>query len=391
MEAQFERFANTGLTWDHVDGHQHFHMHPTVFKFLLELCDEYGAHRLRVPQEDVRAHLRGGGDGFSPVTVGAWILQTLCKRNRKTLLLRKTLGGKPIFLCDQVYGDFQSGNMHRDYVLKTLDRLEGDGQVVFREHSRKVSGRGWVPPHPVGDTVPVFVQTESVERVVDSAVAAIVLNFPRRGELLVSATPRDTVALHYREWRGDTLVVRQVRRSGWRDELRTVWRDSQLVSATLIEPGNVTQAAGQSRRQFRVERGFLRDAGSRDSVVATPAHPWAIALDGFEDALVPALLAVRADSQPHRFSMYGLQGDRGSWLDWSVTIVPRGTVRVARFYTLQQKWVGSFIFTPTGELLFANLGGAQGVTRVPASGTRLSALLEAQQGKIQREDLLPPP
>lgn len=266
-----------------------------------------------------------------------------------------------------------------------------DGQVVFREHSRKVSGRGWVPPHPVGDTVPVFVQTESVERVVDSAVAAIVLNFPRRGELLVSATPRDTVALHYREWRGDTLVVRQVRRSGWRDELRTVWRDSQLMSATLIEPGNATQAAGQSRRQFRVERGFLRDAGSRDSVVATPAHPWAIAVDGFEDALVPALLAVPVDSQPHRFSMYGLQGDRGSWLDWSVTIVPRGSVRVARFYTLQRKWAGSFIFTPTGELLFANLGGAQGVTRVPASGTRLSALLEAQQGKIQREDLLPPP
>ena len=131
MEAQFERFANTGLTWDHVDGHQHFHMHPTVFKFLLELCDEFGAHRLRVPQEDVRAHLRGGGDGFSPVTVGTWILQTLCKRNRKTLLLRKTLGGKPIFLCDQVYGDFQSGNMHRDYVLKTLDRLEGVTNEIY--------------------------------------------------------------------------------------------------------------------------------------------------------------------------------------------------------------------------------------------------------------------
>ena len=131
MEAQFERFANTGLTWDHVDGHQHFHMHPTVFKFLLELCDAFGAHRLRVPQEDVRGHLRGGGDGFSPVTVGAWILQTLCKRNRKTLLLRKTLGGKPIFLCDQVYGDFQSGNMHRDYVLKTLDRLEGVTNEIY--------------------------------------------------------------------------------------------------------------------------------------------------------------------------------------------------------------------------------------------------------------------
>lgn len=266
-----------------------------------------------------------------------------------------------------------------------------DGQVVFREHARKLVGRGWVPPHPLGDTVPVRVETASIERVVDSASAASVLMFPRRGEVLVSATARDTVALHYREWRGDTLVVRQIRRSGWRDELRTVWRDTQLVSATLIEPGNATQAVGQSRRQFRVEKGFLRDGGSRDSSVATPTHVWAIALDGFEDALVPALRAVPADSQPHRFSMYGLQSDHGTWLDWSVTIVPRGTVRVARFYSLQRKWVGSFIFTPTGELLFANLGGALGVTRVPAAGTRLAALLEAQQGKIQRDDLLPPP
>lgn len=264
-----------------------------------------------------------------------------------------------------------------------------DGQVIFREHARKLIGRGWVPPHPTGDTVPVRVETASIERVVDSASAANVLVFPRRGEVLVSATARDTVAIHYREWRGDTLVVRQVRRSGWRDELRTVWRDTLLVSATLIEPGNATQSVGQSRRQFRVDRGFLRDAGSKDSSVATPAHVWAIALDGFEDALVPALRAVPVDSQPHRFSMYGLQSDHGTWLDWSVTIVPRGSVRVARFYTLQRKWVGSFIFTPTGELLFANLGGAQGVTRIPAAGSRLAALLEAQQGKIQREDLLP--
>ncbi len=131
MEAQFERFASTGLPWDHVDGHQHFHMHPTVFKFLLELCDRFGAHRLRVPQENLRAHLRAGGDGFSPVTIGAWILQTLCKRNRKTLLSRKTLGGKPIFLCDQIYGDFQSANMHRDYVLMALDRLEGVTNEIY--------------------------------------------------------------------------------------------------------------------------------------------------------------------------------------------------------------------------------------------------------------------
>lgn len=266
-----------------------------------------------------------------------------------------------------------------------------DGLVVFRERTRKLVGRGWVPPHPVGDTVPIRVEFASVERVVDSVVAAQILAFPRRGELTVSGTPRDTVALHWREWRGDTLVVRQVRRSGWRDELRTVWKDSAIVAATLVEPGTATQDVGPTRRQFVVSRGFLIDAGSKDSLNATPTHPWAIALDGFEDALVPALLAIPADSQPHRFSMYGLANDRGSWLNWSVTIVPRGTLRVARFNTLQRQWVGTFVFTPTGELLLATLGGPAGVTRIPASNTRLAALFDAQKGNIRREDLLPTP
>jgi hopanoid biosynthesis associated protein HpnK len=125
MEAQFERFASTGLPWDHVDGHQHFHMHPTVFRHMLSLCDRYGVNRLRVPRESLRAHLRGGGDGLTPVAIGALILQLLCRLNLRALHRRRLLGGKPVFVCDHVYGDFQSSNMHTDYTLKLLDRLEG--------------------------------------------------------------------------------------------------------------------------------------------------------------------------------------------------------------------------------------------------------------------------
>jgi hypothetical protein len=264
-----------------------------------------------------------------------------------------------------------------------------DGTVVFRERTRKLNGRGWVPPHTLTDTVAIRVDYASVERVVDSATAAGVLNFSRRGDVSVSKGPRDTIALHYREWRGDTLIVRQFRRTGWRDELRTVWRDSTLAGALLTEPGTATQAPGMTRRGFQVQRGFLKDAGSRDSAVATPQHAWAIALDGFEDALVPALTSIAADSQPHRFSMYGINQDRGAWLNWSVTIVPRGAVRVARFYTLQRQWVGSFVFTPSGELLIVTLGGPQGVSRLPAAGSRLAGVLEAQRGKIQKEDIIP--
>jgi hopanoid biosynthesis associated protein HpnK len=125
MEAQFDRFASTGLPWDHIDGHQHFHMHPTVFRHMLALCDRYGVNRLRIPRESLWSHLRGGGDGLTPVALGALVLQLLCRFNLRALRQRKMLGGNPVFVCDHVYGDFQSSNMHTDYTLNLLDRLEG--------------------------------------------------------------------------------------------------------------------------------------------------------------------------------------------------------------------------------------------------------------------------
>ena len=36
IHAQFEKFRATGLPLDHVNGHLHLHLHPTVFSILME-------------------------------------------------------------------------------------------------------------------------------------------------------------------------------------------------------------------------------------------------------------------------------------------------------------------------------------------------------------------
>ena len=151
MQAQFERFAATGLVWDHVDGHQHFHMHPIVFRHLLNLCDRYGINRLRVPRESLRSHLRGGGDGLRPVAFGALVLQLLCRFNLRILRRRQTLGGKPVFVCDQVYGDFQSSNMHSNYTLNLLDRLSGKVCEIYYHPGTDYARR--LPPDEQTDAV----------------------------------------------------------------------------------------------------------------------------------------------------------------------------------------------------------------------------------------------
>ena len=51
IRAQFEAFAKTGLTLDHVNTHKHFHLHPTVLELILEIGRDYGLQAMRLPFE----------------------------------------------------------------------------------------------------------------------------------------------------------------------------------------------------------------------------------------------------------------------------------------------------------------------------------------------------
>ncbi len=51
IRAQFDAFARTGLTLDHVNAHKHMHLHPTVGAMLLRIGRDYGLRRIRVPAE----------------------------------------------------------------------------------------------------------------------------------------------------------------------------------------------------------------------------------------------------------------------------------------------------------------------------------------------------
>ncbi len=142
MQAQFEQFAACGLKWSHADGHQHFHMHPFVWDTLLDLCDEYGVHRLRIPCEPLQPHLREGGDGPNLNSAASLALQVMRRRNLRKLKERRTLGGRTPFLCERVYGQLQTGNMNAEYLSKLIKRVEpGISEIYFHPgspHARKL-------------------------------------------------------------------------------------------------------------------------------------------------------------------------------------------------------------------------------------------------------------
>jgi chitin disaccharide deacetylase len=51
IEAQFAAFAATGLAFDHVNAHKHFHLHPTIAALMVEMAAAYRVKGARVPLE----------------------------------------------------------------------------------------------------------------------------------------------------------------------------------------------------------------------------------------------------------------------------------------------------------------------------------------------------
>lgn len=125
LEAQFERFAATGLPLSHVDGHHHLHIHPTIFAHLVPLAEHYGAQGIRVPRGELWLNL--GYDHAMLVTkvlwaAALWLLSPWC---------RHCLRGRGLSVPRRVYGLMQSGQMHEPYVLRVLQQLDVPSAELF--------------------------------------------------------------------------------------------------------------------------------------------------------------------------------------------------------------------------------------------------------------------
>jgi len=56
--AQFQAFTRTGLALDHVNAHNHMHLHPTVLSIILKVGQEFGLRSIRLPYEPLVPSLR---------------------------------------------------------------------------------------------------------------------------------------------------------------------------------------------------------------------------------------------------------------------------------------------------------------------------------------------
>jgi hopanoid biosynthesis associated protein HpnK len=124
IRAQFEKFRATGLPLDHVNGHLHFHLHPVVFKILMEDSHTLGIRHLRLTR-DCFSRSRRMSHGHLLYRIShAAIFEMLSSR------VRRPLEQKKIRHAQIAFGLLQNARVDEEYILKLLPELPpGDSEL----------------------------------------------------------------------------------------------------------------------------------------------------------------------------------------------------------------------------------------------------------------------
>jgi len=124
IHEQFARFRATGLPLDHVNGHLHFHLHPTVFGILMADAEKLGVQRLRLTREPFWLDVPLARGRRLYRAAHAAIFFCLAWRAQPRLRRRNIRHTK------RVFGLLQNDRVDEAYVLKLLDILPpGDSEL----------------------------------------------------------------------------------------------------------------------------------------------------------------------------------------------------------------------------------------------------------------------
>ncbi|MBS1213991.1 MAG: uncharacterized protein H6R26_2608, partial [Proteobacteria bacterium] len=132
IRAQFEAFVKTGLHLDHVNAHNHMHLHPTILSMILRLGPEFGLKAVRVPYEPPLPSWRASREGLGS-RLSWWIFLAPWMQ-----LMKRRLRRSAIRCNDRVFGMADSGRMTRDLVLAFLrDMPPGVTEMYFHPAVRR--------------------------------------------------------------------------------------------------------------------------------------------------------------------------------------------------------------------------------------------------------------
>jgi hopanoid biosynthesis associated protein HpnK len=124
ISMQFEKFRGTGFKLDHVNGHLHLHLHPTIFRILMEHVRDRGITHCRLTRDRFWLNLRLASGRFFYRTSHAIIFSLLAPRAR-TVFRRFAIKH-----TSAVFGLLQNARVDEDFVCRLIPRLPpGDSEL----------------------------------------------------------------------------------------------------------------------------------------------------------------------------------------------------------------------------------------------------------------------
>jgi hopanoid biosynthesis associated protein HpnK len=124
IAAQFDKFRASALPLDHVNGHLHMHLHPSVFKILCDNAGPWGVRAMRLTRDPFLLNARlASGRWFHRLSHAA-VYGLLSARAGPVLARRNIRHTRSVF------GLLQNGRVDAGYVTRLLPLLPpGDSEL----------------------------------------------------------------------------------------------------------------------------------------------------------------------------------------------------------------------------------------------------------------------
>jgi len=156
IEAQFARFAATGLPLDHVNAHKHFHLHPTIAALVLRIGARFGMKAVRAPVEPtaIIEAIEPGPSGIAERVAGAYA-RRLAQRLRRHGLR----------VPDQVFGLRWSGAVTADRLAALVTQLPRGVTEIYCHPATRDDYPGHAPAYRYVDEWHALTDAEVLARI----------------------------------------------------------------------------------------------------------------------------------------------------------------------------------------------------------------------------------
>lgn len=123
LEAQISKVVSCGVTVSHLDGHQHLHMLPAIYKITKDLAKKYNIPAIRIPNENLSAYM------FQKTGMAGRLIELLVLKMFCVLVDRRDT-----ITTDFYCGFFFGGNLAKGNLMTVLKNLPATGSCEIMCH-----------------------------------------------------------------------------------------------------------------------------------------------------------------------------------------------------------------------------------------------------------------